>query len=147
MATTSVRWASVEALVTLLAAHDDIGLIGVHNSPPGDLDLTPDMIFVQQVNGSADVPAFAGGRTIRDDNFTITVMSKSFTTKGVTAAMERVEELGAIVEDVVADNDTLGDLDGVVSAKVSPVELIPTLTPEGAFGYATHDVVVHSRLV
>lgn len=146
MATTSVRWAAVEKLVQLIAAHDDVAGVGVHAAPPGDLDTSVDLIFVQAINGAGTVPAYAGGRTIRDDNFTITVLAKSFSTRGITAVMERVEVLGGILEDVVADNDTLGDLDGVVAVTMSASELIPQITPEGAVGYASYDVNVHARL-
>lgn len=147
MADTSIRWAVAKQLVQMV--RDQPAATGVLVEPgwPGDQFMKPDMLWIDEIGSTeADVPVMTGGRSHRDDRFTIVFLSRVAGRKDLDATLTRLEEIGALLEDPPADTATLDDFPGVVSADYALTDMTCGRTPDGCLGFARHEVRVHSRL-
>lgn len=145
MAATGIRWVAVKRLVDLLRTEAG-PLVSVEPGWPGELAMRDEMIWIDEVRSTIDAPVMTGGRIHRDDFFTVPVLVRVAGARSLDATMERLEELVACVENVVADESTLNDLDGVVSVEARSADVTCGRTPDAFLGFARCEVEVHSRL-
>jgi hypothetical protein len=145
MAATSTVPAVRARLVALLeAALPDAQISYGH---PGDT-MDRETIFLGQARGSHSLATVRSGRRTRDEEYTIDVWVAT-TAVGPTPqeASERAWTLAAELEDVCADDATLG-LPGVLWARIDDWQDTPTFDDERR-GWATTlriGVAVRSRL-
>ena len=144
MATTNIRWTVTKTLIDLIRAHPSV--IGVQVEPGWPGDTEAEAIWVDELDGEVDMPLMMGGRKIRDDRFTIPFEIRVANRDDLDSTMERLLELVAAIEDVTADDPTLGGLDSMPSAVISHERQICARTPDGHIGFAEVVVDVHSRL-
>lgn len=138
MTTRSIRTATKARLRQLLVDRPELVDVQVLW---GEETHSPDRehIRLADVTGTLSIPTWSGGgRAQRLDNYSINLYVFSGV-PGMTPqeAEERVEELCHVIGDVLADDFTLGDLDGLLAAELGQVDG-PTswATDEGALGWA-----------
>ena len=148
MATTDLRWAVCTKLIGLLRASPD--LVGVTIEPgwPGDRAALAQVIYISDVTGTCEIPVMTAGRKQRNEDFEITV---DFRVAGLGTLDEignRISEVFTIAGDILADDVTLDDLDGILSAEMTS-KAGPALGmfPEGPVGFAQFVVSVSTRLL
>lgn len=149
MASTSIRWAAAEQLQTLARAHatitdDNI----VQLIYPGD-EAGPDAMWIPAdgITGEITVANMKAGRKERDDRFEISYLARAQGYTTATEAAERVEELCAVLEDVLADDPTLDDLDGLVHAVLATKEgpAVFNFAGGGFIAYGRVAISLHAR--
>lgn len=146
MATKSIRSATKSALLTLLQAHPDLAGVQVEYGWPGD-SWEVESVWIASVKGTVSISALSAGRKYRDDVFTITVLIQAGRL-GQTAldADLRAEVLYGALEDVLANDPSLGNVDGLLWAQLSSAEGPTTrLTKEGALSMFVADIDCHGR--
>lgn len=146
MASTANRWECVEYILTQLRAHPMASGVKISEGWPGDEE-KGELVYILTVDGEMSRPVMNAGRTVRDDKFQITIRFRILGKRDLNLTMRRLSEVFSALEDVLADNSTLGDLDGVVSAEItSPTPWSVGMSHEGPAGHAEATVEVHSRL-
>lgn len=145
MASTTLRWTVTKTAITLLRAQ----LPGVLVQPgwPGQENLLPDSIWVASLDGPVNIPVFQGGRKQRDDNFDIPFEVRVVNQTTLDATMTHLAALVSKIEDIFANDPTIGNLDGVVAAQITDEKHSAGWTPDGVIGFAEITVSVHSRLL
>lgn len=114
MPTTSIRTAAKVRLVELLAV--ELTPVQVAYAWPGE-DAKDECVFLGGVQGNVSVRDMRSGRKARDDTFTIAVhFYAGKPGQKAQEADERAEVLYSALENVLADNPKLGDLDGILWA-------------------------------
>jgi hypothetical protein len=146
MATTSIRSEVKAALVSTITA----ALPGVQVSQgwPGR-GIEPEFVAVANVSGTMSLPLMQAGRKPREDDFVISILIG--TAKGGRDTIEEVEaralELLAVVEDALADDPSLGEIDGVLWMAIERVDGPNSeITTEGPAAFLTVEIAVRSRL-
>jgi len=133
-------------LVELLAG----AVAGVQVSYGWPKQLAHECIYVGATRGPVSVANMRAGRKQRDDTFTVEVHFLAGKPRQTAQqADERVLELYAVLEDVIAANGNLGGLAGVLWAAQLADELEvadPAPTDEGYLGIATARISVKTRL-
>jgi hypothetical protein len=144
---TSVRWLVVSHLVDLFRAEGDLDGVLVEPGWPGDQRVRAETIWLDRIdNVNITIPVMTGGRKQRDDMFTLPFQVRVAGRHDLDQTMARVMELLAAVENVLADDPTLGDFTGVVSAEITSERQSVGTTPEGCIGFGEVIVTVHTRL-
>lgn len=156
MAETSIRWAFVNALVQAVrvdqgfAAVDAVAAAGW----PGDeaVKTMPRLVYVSNVDGDLVIPLIQAGRKQRDDTFDVTLSLRVIGTpkKDPVAALdEAVATLGvmwAAVEDVLANDPGLDDLDGLTYAEVTGARgPLSSVLPQGPIAFGEMTVTAKAR--
>lgn len=146
MATTSIRWSAAQRLVDLLAAADPT-VEAVPGWPGGDR-ARPVMVWVDGISSVVDQPVSgdASHRVARDDKFTIRVLSRVLKAGSIADTVTRLDQVQAMIDDVVAAYPDLDDLDGVVQVVVTGADSTWGVGPKGPEGYGVTEVLVESRL-
>ena len=144
-APTSIRGVVKTYLVATLAATLDP--IPVAHGWPGR-NIERDHVWVDRVTGFLELPLLTAGRKFRDDKFTVRVaFQASAPGDDIAETVERVLALYAHVENLLADDPGLGEMDGLISAALGPVEGPDgSLTDEGAVSFVFADIAIHARL-
>lgn len=147
MPTSSIRSTVVQAVADLIAADGGMFGVGVSLSYPGD-EITVDAIWLDGIEGSSEVPTSKAGRLHRDDVFSATWEIRTTDHGDAFSAMSRVEVLAASIDGVLADDSTLGGIDGVVWATYGGMTRgpLPVQTPTGFIGFGEFTVECHTRL-
>lgn len=148
MAERSIRSKTKRRLQDLLEAKPD--LFGVQILRGWD-EQAPERehIRIGDASGTLSIPVMTAGRKHRDDRYTISLyVFAGVPGRGAEEAEERLEELVHVIGDVLADDHTLGELDGLVSAEMGEYAGPKSdPTPEGSYGYATPvEINCHARL-
>lgn len=147
MPTSSIRWTFATQLIDVIAGAETMGTALVKTSRPGDTEITDEMVYVRMpITGEVSMPVGVGGRKPRDDRFTVTLVV-AVTRQTVDEAMVRLEEMIADVCGLLADDPSLGDIDGVLSAEVSSVTDGADTYADGVWASGEIAVSVHSRLI
>jgi hypothetical protein len=147
MATNTIRYATARHIADLLTEADHLAETQVSVFWPGDKRVTPEMIWIDRIEGDVSVPTMKAGRKDRDDLFRIYWQVRVASRKhDEEASMGRLAEIVAELEDIPADWSTLQDFDGVVDAQVISEQHAATHTPEGVFAFAEVVIEVHARL-
>lgn len=145
MADTTIRWACVTEIVSGLGGMPMMSGAQVDPGWPGD-EAKPELVWVSDLDGEVTIPVSKAGRMYRDDQFQIPLQVRVFGKRTTTLTGDRLHEIVSAIEDYFADDCTIGDFDGVVSAEVSSVRSTITTLPEGPIGFAEVVVSVHARL-
>lgn len=146
MADTSVRYSAVKKLVALLRDHDGARGVVIEPGYPGEADLRAEALWVGDITSTQEIPVMTGARMHRDDLFTASFLARVTGKRTLDETMARIEALGALIEDVLADEVTLEDLDGIVSVEVLTTDMTSGRTPDGHLGFGRFEVRFHARL-
>jgi len=147
MAETTVWWSAVERLVSLLRVHPSlIGSVDVHTGWPGDLHRKPEMVFVDELSSTEDRPVMKSGRQVRDESFRLPLIVVITGRGDLDSTLCRTSAVVAAIQDVLADEPALSDLDGVLFTWVAEKSMSCGQTPEGPIGTARVVVDVTARL-
>lgn len=144
MAATSVRRAAMRTLLAGIAAADKKLLVA--SGWPGDKNDRKRMLWVDEVRSTEERPVITGGRLHRDDMFTIVLLSRVTGHRSTDDAHDDLEAIDALVDDYLAGEHTLADLDGIVSAEAGTGDFTVGTTPGGVVGYSRREVQIHARL-
>ena len=147
MAETTVWWSAVERLVSLLRVHPSlIGSVDIHTGWPGDLHRKPEIVFVDELSSTEDRPVMKSGRQVRDESFRLPLIVVITGRGDLDSTMCRTSAVVAAIQDVLADEPALSDLDGVLFGWVARKSMSCGQTPEGPIGTARVVVDVTARL-
>lgn len=137
----------MQAVVDLAATVAGMHNVGVTLSYPGD-EIGIDAIWLARIDGASDVPTSKAGRLQRDDIYTLTWEIRTTDHGDAAAAMLRVEALAAVVDGMLADDSTLGGLDGLLWATYGGMDRgpLPVQTPTGFIGFGEFTIAAHARL-
>ena len=148
MATTSIRWAAVNQIVTLISSSPLMANVVVAPGFPGEqIAKTAQLVWIDEIDGQVSIPVMVGGRKERNDDFDIPIEVKVVGFATLDDTMQRLVEIVAVIEDTLADDTSLGDLDGVLSAEISRERITSAILPEGPVGFAQVTVSVSTRLL
>lgn len=147
MATTNIRWAVVSKIVDLISSSPLT--VGVTIAPgwPGDRDHLAQIIWIDDIDGTVQIPVMTGGRKQRNDDFDVPIQFQVIGMVNLADTMARISELVAIVENLLADDTSLDDLDGVMSAEITRERMTSAVVTEGPVGFAEVVVSVSTRLL
>lgn len=147
MATTNIRSAFSDALVTALKAHASLSGVQVEPGWPGD-ELEGEAVWLDEITGDMAFPLLKAGRKPRNDVFTVPVeLQAGNAAQTLSEARNRCGVFLAALEDVLANDPTLSSLDGVLWTEPGTVRgPFPIRTKQGAVGFCRAEIVVHSRL-
>jgi hypothetical protein len=116
----TIRWLCAKRVVELLRERP--GLEGVQIEPgfPGDT-LEDQAVWIDELDGDIEVPVSKGvdGIVARDDNFTVPFEVRVVGLADLDDTMTRLSEIVAEIELCAATDSQLGQLDGVVTARVT----------------------------
>jgi hypothetical protein len=130
MATTSTVPSVKTALVTLIGSA--LSGIQVTYGRPADDKLNRECVYVAEAIGTHRVPVFKAGRKPREERYSVEVVVAVIKGRGdVTDSESRAFTLLAAVEDAVANDPTLGAVDGLVHATAGSWETAAEQTAEG----------------
>lgn len=147
MPATSIRWPVARYLLDLARSHGGLDGVQIDDGWPGDKARAPEMMWVEGIDSDVSIPVMTGGRTHRDDQFEITLSIRVVGRRDRASTVDRIDEIAAAIEDIVADSSTLQDFDGVVSAEVTRERSTAGDTPsDGPVGFGQVVVFVHTRL-
>ncbi len=140
------RWGLLSKMADLYAAHRLAGELTVLAFPPGELDVTDDMLFFSSL--SSDVgegPGQTAGRYFRDD---LLLIEWAVGVNGLSdpeACMTRLDEIVTVVDDVHANNRSL---DGTVDDSwfTGIGDLQPIRSPDGFYLLGKLKTTVQIRL-
>lgn len=148
MATTSIRWAAVKQIVDLLSTSPLMANVTVCPGFPGEeIAKTRELIYVDEVDGQVSIPVMVGGRKERNDDFDIPLEVKVIGFVSLDDTMRRLTEIVSVIEDTLADDTSLGGLDGVLSAEITRERMTSAQLPEGPVGFAQVVVSISTRLL
>jgi hypothetical protein len=145
VATTSIRWAVTKHLVDLLRADPDLAGVRVEPGYPGD-DAGAECVWVYGLDGDLSIPVMTGGRKQRDDRFEIPFQVAVQNNRDLDSTFTRLTQIVAAIEDVLANDPSMGGIDGVVSAEITRERLSCGPSRQLWMGVAEVVVSVHSRL-
>lgn len=149
MPTTSIRWSCTKHLLDLLRRHELCQGVGITAGHPGDKRSQMDEIWPLSIDSEVVVPTSKAGRKARDDRFTVTLVvrvSGRISVDALDATQVRLAELLGAIEDVFADDPSLEDFPGVISAEITSERQTAADTPDGVLGYGEAVITVHTRL-
>lgn len=147
MAAVNIRWAAAERIVELLRRSNMLTGVTVEPGWPGDRVPQAQLIWIDEIDGPTEIPVMTGGRKHRNDDFDIPLQIRVLGQITLDETMSRVSVLMSAVEDELAADTSLGDLDGVLSAEVSRMRITSAMLPEGPAGFAEVTVSVTTRLI
>ena len=145
MATTSTVPAVKAALVALLTSA--LPSTQVSYGRPADSMLSRNCVWVGRAAGADRVPVMSAGRKVREQDYSVTVFVWVAKPRGtVEQAEDEAHVLLAEVEDALADDPSLGGVDGLIHATAGSWEAEADVAQEGPFCLVTLDVDVLARL-
>ena len=112
----------------------------------GDLHRKPEMVFVDELSSTEDRPVMKSGRQVRDESFRLPLIVVITGRGDLDSTMCRTSAVVAAIQDVLADEPALSDLDGVLFGWVARKSMSCGQTPEGPIGTARVVVDVTARL-
>lgn len=141
-------------LLELLAAEDallgdeEAGIAPVQVSRGMPVELERESVWIGGVKGKISTPLMKSGRKARNDKFTITVIFMSAKPGDTeTESESRIEGFFSALEDVVAEDSELHDIDGLEGAVLGEVEgPLTDPTTEGHASFLRADVECLARL-
>ena len=148
MATTSIRWAACEKIVSLLQADASMAGVTVSSGWPGD-NAAPmaQLVWIDEIDGPVSIPVMVGGRKERNDDFDVPLQIRVLGYGTLDDTMTRLSEIVAAVENTLANDTSLDSLDGVLSAEITRERMTSAMFPEGPVAFAEVVVSVSTRLL
>lgn len=144
MATTPIWYTATRTLLAAMRAADR--QLHVSAGWPGDKNDRKRMLWVFEVRPAEERPVITGGRLHRDDFFTIELRYRVSGMRTGDDALDALQTLDALVDDYLAAEHTLDDLDGIVSAEVGVGAFTVDATPGGVVGFGRREINLHARL-
>ena len=136
-----------EKIVALLTGDNRMAGVTVSPGWPGDNVPSAQLVWITEIDGETSIPVMVGGRKQRNDDFTIPVEIRVAGYGTLDDTMTRVSEIVAVIEDTLANDTSLGSLDGVLSAEIISERMTSAMFPEGPIGFAEVIVAVSARLL
>jgi hypothetical protein len=148
MATTSTVPAVKAALVTLLTSAINDSDVYVSQGRPQDDLAQRKVVVVGSVSYSSEIANVKSSRKQRDERYSIEVVFLVYDAAGGTAAEAEtaVWTLVAELEDLLADDTTLGGVNGLAWAVLGKVEGDVAVERKGPVAWITADVECMARL-
>jgi hypothetical protein len=132
--------------ITIVIGNADRVDVGVTPGYAGE-SITPDAVWLDSIIGDIEIANLKAGRKERDDNFDVPVLSRvAANGRDHDEVMERITEIAASIEDELANDPGLDELDGVISAEVTSEQCSCAQFTEGWIGFGEVIVSVHARL-
>lgn len=145
MATSSTVPAVKQALVALLAAA--LPSTQVSYGRPADSMLTRSCVWLGRAAGADRVPVMSAGRKTREQTYSVTVFVWVAKPRGtVEEAETEAHVLLTEVGDALADDPSLGGVDGLIHATAGDWEVEADVAQEGPFCLITLDVDCLARI-
>ena len=145
--TTTVWWLCAQHIVDLLRDHNTLrGKVAVEPGWPGDLNRKAEMVFIDELSSTEDRPVMKSGRQVRDESFRLPLIVVITGRGDLDSTLCRTSAVVAAIQDVLADEPALSDLDGVLFGWVAEKSMSCGQTPEGPIGTARVVVDVTARL-
>lgn len=146
MATKSIRWAAAEMLVTLLRAHPNLSTTQIEPGFPGGKKLEREAIWLDEIFGDQDLANIKAGRRDRNDVFSLPLEMRVAGLGDLDSTMSRLNTMQGAIEDVLADDASLGSLGGVIMVEITSERMTAGETPDsGVIGFAEVVVSVTAR--
>lgn len=146
--TTSLLPATRTALVDLLKDHANLaGVTVARNLPTGDV-LPRELVHIASTStGSHEFATLRAGRKTRNESFTLTVVFDTILAASTDPeeAEARVFEMFAALEDVIADDPSLG-MEHTLRAGIGEWRVIADHAERGTAAHLEADVNVEARL-
>lgn len=119
MAETTIRWQAVTRIVELARERPELADVNVTPIYPGD-EAGAECVYLGDLAGPLSVPVTRAqdARVTYDDKFDITWAIEVWGTDADTT-MARAAQIVAALQDVIATESQLDDLDGVVTARIT----------------------------
>lgn len=148
MATGSTVYTVKAAVVALLQANSALQGVQITHSYPGEAAIKREAIYLDRpVIGRHEIANMKAGRKQRNETYALPIGISVVKPKGTVAdAEQRAFDLLQEIEDMLADDPSLGDVDGVVHATAGDFRMVSDYTSEGAACVITFDVDVDARL-
>lgn len=149
MATTSLIPATKDALVALLSVHEALRNTRVDRNPPHGDTLPQELVHIAgTTTGTQEYAVLRAGRKPRNESFTVTVVFDTVQPAARTSeeAETRLFEMYAALQDVVAEDPTLGIDAQSFQASVGEHREVVDFIEHGAAGHLEADVNVTARL-
>jgi hypothetical protein len=145
MATISTVPAVKKALYDALTA--GLGGVQVSYGHPSAALVERQVVYVGDVQMDYSVPVMRAGRQPRQEEFTVEVIVNVAPARGEPSEAEaEAFALLAAVEDVVADDPTLGGVDGLLWVRFDSGRVVTDLGPEGPICLIAVEVACAARL-
>lgn len=147
MAPRSIRWPVAQHLVGMFQASPLLAGVSVETGWPGISNVRPEMIWLNTMSTvNLEVPVATGGRKHRNDTFRLRFVTRVVGRPDTDAMHDRLAELTDVVDQILAEDPTLGDFDGVTSAELVDHDQQAAWFPEGLIGDGFFVVEIDSRL-
>ncbi len=146
MPANSQRWPLTQHHIGLCDLQPGAATVSVLDFPPGENDITDEMLVATEIDSEFSVPTAKAGRSDRDEVITIvwTVMVNGRTTPD--ACMTRFDEIVAFVDNTFADDPSLGGFPGVLEARITGSKGNPARAQDGFYVLGTVTTVIETRL-
>lgn len=133
-------------MADLFAQQPGSATVAVLPFPPGEADITDEMLVATQIDSDYERPLASAGRLIRDETITIewTVMVNGTADEDV--CMTRFDEIVGYVDSTIAEDATLGGFAGVLDAMVTGSAGKPARSSSGFYVIGTVTTVIETRL-
>lgn len=132
-------------LIATLRNHESLVDVQIEPGWPGDKQKS-ESVWVNDLDGELNIPLANAGRKSRDDKFRIPFEVRVANRGDLDSTADRTEQIVNAIDDALADDPTLEDFDGLVSAVIDTNRSTVGITPDGALGYGEVVVSVHLRL-
>lgn len=123
-----------------------MGHVEVHPGWPGDKYNARITVWADDLDGEVSTPLMTGGRVPRDDEWTTTWGIRVATGRTLDDAMQAMVGTLAALEDVLANDPTIGGSPGVLWATVTAERHASAVTPDGPVAFAEIEVTTRARL-
>jgi len=133
--TTSIRWDLAKQIIELLRGDNRLAGALIEPGWPGETELKPDTVWIDQIEGEVTCPFTMADRKVRDDRFTIPIEIRIVDRPNLDALMDRVEEIRAAIEDMCANDPTLSNFGGLMQALESTSRTTSARTPDGVIAF------------
>ena len=144
MASTTIRWDVTKHLIDIIRTQ--FNDLQIEPGFPGDR-LEAESVWIDELDGEIEIPVMSAGRKYRDDRFTIPFEIRVAGKSDLDSTMERLAEIVAGIEDVMADDPGLDDFDGLLSAEVASERMTAgELKGAGWVGFGEVIVSCHARM-
>lgn len=138
-----IRWEITKHLLDLV--RDELVDVQVEPGWPGDQQKN-ESVWINDLDGEVTIPLANAGRKYRDDQFRVPFEVRVSNRASLDDTAQRVQEIVNAIEDVLADDPTLADYPGLVSAEINSIRATCARTPQGHIGFGEVVVSAHVRL-
>lgn len=142
-ATNTIRWDVTKHLIAIIRTK--FNDLQVEAGFPGDR-MEAESVWVDELDGEITIPVMKSGRKHRDDEFTIPFEIRVAGRSDLDSTMERISEIIAGIEDVLADDPGLDDFDGLIDAVIDSERMTSgEIRNAGWIGFGEVVVSCHAR--